>query len=122
MTMNPVPIARLLGWGSLGFAVASLAAPRLVAHLSGFRDRPELARTLGVRDLVVGAGLVGATDVRPWMYARLASEVMDTAMMAEGSRRGAFDRRRSLPGAAFALFCAGVEIAVIRQLANEPGG
>lgn len=117
--MNSVPMARLLGWGSLGFAAASLAAPRLVAHLSGFRDRPGLARALGVRDLVVGAGLAVSPDVRPWMQARLASEVMDFVMMAEGSRRGAFDRGRSLPGAAFALFCAGIEIAVLRQLADD---
>lgn len=117
--MNAEPMARLLGWGSLGFAAASLAAPRLVAHLSGFRDRPGLARGIGVRDLVIGAGLVAATDVRPWMRARLASEVMDAVMMLEGSRRDEFDRSRALPGAAFALFCVAIETAVIRHLADD---
>ncbi|HEX8394131.1 MAG TPA: hypothetical protein VF665_17440, partial [Longimicrobium sp.] len=65
------PMARLLGWGSLGFAAASLAAPDFVARASGFGPRPELAVALGVRDLVIGAGLVVANDTLPWMRARL---------------------------------------------------
>jgi hypothetical protein len=86
------------------------------AALSGFPGRPEIAIALGVRDLAIGAGLAASRDPRPWLRARLASEVSDTVLLGEGSRRGAFRRGRALPGAAFALACAAVEYALLRQM------
>lgn len=116
--MSPSTMVRALGWVSLGFGVASLAAPRRVATLFGFGDRPRMVRALGVRDVVLGLGLglARARDPRPWMRARLAAEMSDTALLVEGTRSGAFHRPRSAPGAAFALVCAGIDYALLRQL------
>ena len=117
--MNVVPLVRAVGWVSVGFGVASLAAPRLVAAVFGFGDRPGMVRALGVRDVVLGTGLARSRDPLPWMRARLAAELGDTALLAEGTRTGAFHRLRSAPGTAFALACVALDVALLRGLQRD---
>jgi hypothetical protein len=66
-----------------------IVAPRAVAQLQG--DEPQsasavlLVRTIGIRDLVLGAGTIAAArnsdgdDVRQWIVAGLLSDALDVA-------------------------------------------
>ena len=75
--------ARALGWLSVGLGVAETAAPRALARAVGAPVRPALVRTAyGLRELVAGAGLLAASNVRPWVWARVAGDVVDLATLA----------------------------------------
>lgn len=87
-------VARGLGWFSVGLGVAQLLAPRAVSRLAfggdGRRTRAGMA-TVGLREIVAGVGLL--TNQRrpaPWLWARVAGDVMDLALLASAlpSRRG----------------------------------
>ncbi|CAA9363915.1 MAG: hypothetical protein AVDCRST_MAG68-4695 [uncultured Gemmatimonadetes bacterium] len=111
--MRATTVVRAIGWGSMGFTVASLVAPRALGRAMGLGDRTRLVRALGARDLVVGAGLAGADDPAPWLRARLACELFDAVLHAGGAASGAFHRKRALTVAAGALALAGLEHALL---------
>ncbi|WP_207006470.1 hypothetical protein [Nocardioides aromaticivorans] len=83
MTQASTGAVRALGAARLAVGIALLAAPRLV----GRDDDPSfqlLMRTIGVRDLVVGAGTVlapGASAVH-WGRSALASDSLDMVVGA----------------------------------------
>jgi hypothetical protein len=106
-------VVRAIGWGSMGFTLASLVAPRELGRAMGLGERTGLVRALGARDLVVGAGLAGAADPAPWLRARLACDLFDAALHAGGAASGAFHRKRALTVAAGALALAALEYALL---------
>ena len=112
--VEPIAIARAIGWSCLGFTVASVVAPRALARAMGHGERPGLVRALGARDLVIGAGLAVAADPTPWLRARLASEVGDAVLHAAGAATGRFHTGRALTITAGATLLAGIEVALLR--------
>lgn len=89
-------LARGLGFFSLALGLAALAAPRRVsqvAELGEMPDRPELpatqnvVRASGLRELGTGAGLLAADDPEPYVWGRVAGDVMDIATVALSPRR-----------------------------------
>lgn len=110
--------ARTIGWGTLGLAVVAFVAPAALSRLLGYGERPRLVLALGVRDLAIGVGLVGADDVRPWLKARFVAEVADTVMHAAGAATGSFGRKRALAITAAAAAGAGLEYVLLRKLSR----
>lgn len=109
-------LARAAGWASLGLTVVSVLAPGVLGRAFGLGERRALVRALGARDLVVGAGLVFANDPRPWMRARLASELFDAVLHGAGGLTGHFDRRRALAVATAAVLIGGVDYVLLHAL------
>lgn len=112
--VEPIAIARAIGWSSIGFTVASVVAPRALARAMGHPERPGLVRALGARDLVIGAGLAMAADPLPWLRARLASDAGDAVLYAAGAATGRFHRGRALTIAVGATLLAGCDYALLR--------
>lgn len=86
--------ARALGWASLGIGAAELLAPQQVEQLLGLEHRPNqqgILRTLGVRELIHGVGLL--TERRPdrqlrsGIWARVAGDVLDSALLGLAATR-----------------------------------
>jgi hypothetical protein len=84
--MSPRQLASLVAAGRIGFGAALIAEPeRLVVPWigrEGSRPGPRvLARALGARDLVLGAGALSASDdaVLAWLVAALAADATDLA-------------------------------------------
>ncbi|MFW6866622.1 hypothetical protein ACOACQ_04490 [Nocardioides sp. CPCC 206347] len=82
-TGGDVRAVKALGLVRVGVGVAMMAAPRLI----GRSDDPSfvlLLRTIGVRDLVIGAGTVAApaSATALWGCAALASDSIDVAVGA----------------------------------------
>lgn len=84
--MDPRTLARVLAYGRIGLGGALLLAPGLVGRAWLGRDggRPGTkvaAAGLGVRDLVIGAGVLNAlgdaTGARPWLQAAAAADAVD---------------------------------------------
>ncbi len=85
--MADTSVARGLGTLRMAVGVTMLAAPRLV----GRNDDPSfqlLLRTIGVRDLVLGAGTVLApdADLTRWATTALASDLTDVVVGAASIR------------------------------------
>lgn len=85
---DPRRLARALGWFSLGLGAAQLLAPRRMARLVGVDDDEMNARTMracGAREAAAGAGLLaGGRRPDPWVWARVAGDAMDLALLGRG--------------------------------------
>jgi uncharacterized membrane protein len=81
-------LERGLGWLSIGFGAAAVAAPRLLCWLNGQRS-PTLMRLVGTRELAAGIGILTQRDRAPWLWARVLGDAFDLAALAVAlSRRG----------------------------------
>ncbi|WP_237215358.1 cyclase dehydrase [Falsiroseomonas oryziterrae] len=76
-----------LGWFSIGLGVAEIAAARPIARALGLRGAEALIRAYGVREIVTGLGILGATDRRPWIRGRVAGDALDLVTLLAGAPR-----------------------------------
>ena len=96
-----------LGLLGLGLGLGQLLAPRALARVLGVRDgalAKGLLRGLGARQLVVAVGLLAGKRSKPWLWARVAGDVVDLALLgaavrAEPTHRGASSARSPPSGA-----------------------
>jgi uncharacterized membrane protein len=77
------PLVRGLGWFSLALGAAELVAPQAVANLIGMRraKKPAVIRMFGLREMAGGIGILTSADPTPWLWARVAGDVMDLAAL-----------------------------------------
>jgi hypothetical protein len=104
--MSPRTIARLVAAGRLGFGIALVATPGLIAPrwIGREGDGPgahTLATGLGARDLVLAAGVLNALErggARPWLIGSALADLGDLAATLRA--------RRELPAASVAALIA----------------
>jgi len=90
-------LANALGWFSIGLGLAQVAAPRSVARLIGVSDDDRtvtLMRTLGVRELASGVGLLSQPRAPGWAWSRVAGDVMDLALLGNAMTSDESERPR----------------------------
>jgi uncharacterized membrane protein len=77
-------LAKGLGWFGIGLGLAELVVPRLVAAAIGTRGRGvhrwKMA-ALGVREVASGIGILAARRRGPWVWARVAGDAVDLALL-----------------------------------------
>jgi hypothetical protein len=85
--MDPALLSRVSAVGRLGVGAGLVARPRLVASAwvgddAGRASSQVLARALGIRDLVIGAGTLGSTgdEQQRWLTAALVADATDLAV------------------------------------------
>jgi hypothetical protein len=91
--MNPSTLARANGLGRIAFGIGLLAQPRVLTRAWIGEDSARvgaqvLTRSLGMRDLVIGAGTLASPgpDRRLWLAAALLADATDlTVTLAAGS-------------------------------------
>src|SRR6188508_343606 len=74
-----------LGLFGLGLGVAELLLPRRFNRLIGVGDSQRaknVTRSLGVRELASSFALLGRRRPAPWLWARVAGDVIDLALLA----------------------------------------
>jgi hypothetical protein len=98
--MDEHGLARALGWVSIGVGLAAVAAPGPLMKAIGLGDRPKLGRFLGVRDLLLGTGLLLGQNTAAWCRARGVADTLDVALIVGGTAAGAFRRDRAPIGVA----------------------
>jgi hypothetical protein len=113
--MDERTLARLVGLVSAGVGLALVIAPAWSVENFGMGERPNLGRFLGVRDLVLAAGLLRAEDPAPWLRARAVSDAADAALLAGGAVYGAFPRDRAFLGFAVAVGSSASSFALSRR-------
>jgi uncharacterized membrane protein len=83
-------VARGLGWFSIGLGLAELIVPDAIARLVGSRNHSWLIRSYGLREIAAGVGLLTAARQTPWLWSRVAGDVVDLASLgavAESRRK-----------------------------------
>lgn len=114
--MNGQTTARFLGWFSVGLGLAEVVAPNAITRALGTRRRPGLVRTAyGLRELAVGAGLLTTRTPQPWVWARVAGDVLDLATL--GAALGGRRSNRGAVGFALASVAAVTALDVRTALA-----
>ncbi|HEY0792043.1 MAG TPA: SRPBCC family protein [Chthoniobacterales bacterium] len=78
----PFPWARGLGWFSIGLGLAEVLAPKALARWLGLRGQEGLVRAYGLREITNGIGLLRSEDPAPWVWGRVAGDVLDLATVA----------------------------------------
>jgi hypothetical protein len=109
-------VARGLGWFSIGLGVAELIAPGAINRSLGMREHNTLVRGFGLREIAAGAGILGLKHPTPWVWARVAGDVVDLASLLVSL--GPNNPRRGSATAAFLSVAAitAVDILTARSL------
>ena len=115
--MDEHGLVRALGWVSIGVGLAAVAAPGPLMKALGLGDRPNLGRFLGVRDLVLGTGLLlGGQSTAGWCRVRGIADALDVALILGGAATGAFRRDRALIGVASGAGFSALSFWLARRL------
>ncbi|HEX9968984.1 MAG TPA: hypothetical protein VGB03_02510, partial [Acidimicrobiales bacterium] len=93
-------LARALGWASVGLGVPQLLAPGTVLRLAGVRPATgskSLVRLVGMREVGAAAALLTKPKQGAFVWARVAGDVMDLALLGRALRHGGNQARRLGP-------------------------
>ncbi|MDC7786007.1 cyclase dehydrase [Rhodoplanes sp. TEM] len=108
-------LARGLGWFSLALGAAELFAPRALTRRIGLRGQEGLVQACGAREITTGIGLLTTSQPAPWLWGRVAGDVLDLATLAAGSDGSS--RRRGARGLAMAAVLGVTALDVAAALA-----
>ncbi|HTS78821.1 MAG TPA: SRPBCC family protein [Bryobacteraceae bacterium] len=76
------PLTQALGWFSIGLGAAELAIPGTLSKLIGVRDRHRpLLRSMGLREIAAGVGILVQRQPAGWMWARVAGDAIDLSLL-----------------------------------------
>ena len=114
--MDEHGLARALGWVSVGVGLAAVATPGPLMKAIGLGDRPNLGRFIGVRDLVLGTGLLRGENTAAWCRARGVADALDVALIVGGAAAGAFRRDRAPIGVATGAGFSALSFWLARRL------
>lgn len=98
--MNALKAARGLGLFSIGLGLVEMLATKSVARGLNMARSPGLLRACGLREMATGVGLLSQKRRAPWLWARVAGDVID--MAALGTAFNGARRRRGRIAAALA--------------------
>ena len=79
--MNEERVAHGLGWFSIGLGLAEVVAGRALARSLGMEGLTGMVRAFGVREIVVGVGVLSRPRPAAWMWGRVAGDVLDLAAL-----------------------------------------
>ncbi len=95
-----MPLAKFLGWFSIGLGLAQVLAPRRLSQVTGVQSRPLLMRSLGVREIASGVGILSRKQPSPWLWTRVAGDAVDLALLGMAAAGPRARRSRTAVAAA----------------------
>lgn len=110
-----------LGLFSIGLGLSQLLAPRAVARAIGVNDDPgtaALMRTCGLRELACGVGILNEPRPGPWLWTRVAGDVMDLALLTGALASDATDHDRLAGATAAVLGVTALDLREAVRLSN----
>ena len=114
-------VARGLGWFSIAVGAAEVLAPRGLDRMIGADGHASLTRAYGFREILTGIGILASRDPTPWIWARVAGDVIDLATLAP--TLDSDNPRRAMAATAFANVAAvtAVDVACAVGLGASSG-
>jgi uncharacterized membrane protein len=114
-------LADLLGWFSVGLGVSQILMPRVVSRICGVAgENTTLMRTLGVRELTSGVGILTQRKPTSWLWSRVAGDIMDLALLGKVYSNGENKRGRTTFATAAVLGVLALDVLSAQQLAHSP--
>ena len=84
--MNALTLSRGLGWFSVALGAAELLAGRRMAASLGMEHRAPLFRLFGLREILVGLGILTRPADARLLWARVGGDALDLAGLAAALR------------------------------------
>ncbi len=84
--MNALTLSRGLGWFSIALGTAELLGGRRMAEALGMEHRTPLFRLFGLREILVGIGILQRPTSPALLWARVGGDALDLAALAAGLR------------------------------------
>jgi uncharacterized membrane protein len=107
-------MSRALGVLGLGLGAAQAAQPEALGRWAGVGDSPaarDAVRLAGVRQLLTCVPLLSSDDPAPWVWARVAGDLLDLALLGRAARnRGGDGGARTVLAAAAVAGVAAVDL------------
>jgi hypothetical protein len=122
VAQNPDSLAKGLGWFSVGLGLAQLAMPDRVARLCGIEADGEtitLMRSLGLRELTSGVGILTQPKPDKWLWSRVLGDVMDLALLGAAMSRDDAERGKTIGATLAVLGVTGLDILAAKEMAKE---
>lgn len=117
--MDVDKVARGLGWLSLKIGTSEVVDPGGIGRRVGVLGKAGLLRGYGVREIGTGLAILNSRDPEPWIWARVAGDVVDVATVLPAALNHRNPKRRNavlLVGALLALTAVDVACATaLRQ-------
>ena len=118
-------LARALGWFSIGLGLAEVVAPRGVARLIGARDDEttrNLLRTMGLREIAAGVGILSQRRPTTWMWGRVAGDALDLALLGAAMKSDDAQRTRLVSASAAVLGVTALDVYASTRLGRGADG
>ncbi|MEA2191704.1 MAG: hypothetical protein QOI73_1825 [Solirubrobacteraceae bacterium] len=120
------PLAKGLGVFSFALGIPQTLAPGRMNRLIGVKDDPRsrmLMRAVGVRELAAGVGIFSERRPTGWIWARVAGDTIDLALLGSALRNRSRSQARTLAatGAVVGAFAADVADGVRLTRASNGG-
>lgn len=121
MTGRPA-LAQVLGWFSVGLGAAEVAMPGTMSKLFGVRGRHrELVRSMGIRELAAGVGILAQRRPTPFVWARVAGDALDLSLLGLALSSNRTNRTRAAIATAAAAGVTALDLICGAKLAREEG-
>jgi uncharacterized membrane protein len=115
-------LASALGWFSIGIGLAELVKPGAVNSLIGVKNDGKtrgVQRGYGVRELAAGIGILMQPRPTPWVWGRVAGDVLDLSSLASafGSHRN--NKGRLVAATAAVVGVTALDVICAQRLSTE---
>lgn len=114
-------LARRLGWFSIGLGMMQIAAPRTFCRLIGLNDRHGLIRSVGIREIVSGVGILSRRKPTIWMWSRVAGDIMDLTVLGIGLVSRGTHRSRIAAATVAVTGVTVLDYQLSQELSDSPG-
>jgi hypothetical protein len=111
--------ARSLGWISLALGAAELLAPKQVGRAIGLEGQEAVLRACGIREAMTGIAILASHDATPFIWGRVAGDLLDLAILAPAIAEGGERRRRAGLAAAVVVGVTLMDLICAKALSDE---
>jgi uncharacterized membrane protein len=122
-TTSEERIATGLGWFSIGLGLAEILAPKSFARMIGAEGKhTNVIRYLcGLREITAGIGILANRRPAGWVWARVAGDAMDLALLGVALASEESDRGRLAAAAAAVIGVTALDILDAQKLGADYG-
>ena len=117
-------LADFLGYFSLGLGLAEFIAPTLMSRLIGVKHPDDRTRNtmrlMGIREMSHGVSILSKQQPAEAMWARVAGDALDLALLGRTLANPENDRGRTLFATANVLAVTALDVMAAKQLSRQP--
>lgn len=112
-------LAKGLGWFSIGLGLAEILTPKRLSRWIGMGDdHPTLLPMLGMREMAAGIGILRNEQPAGWLWARVAGDMMDLAVLGSGYTSERAERDRLSAATAAVIGVTALDILCAQELGS----